>query len=210
MSFLKKRGRSVYVPAVYSRRWVPGYWKTWTERVCTSRPNPAYASEMARLNSQRDSFVASSKAGDMISQRLPSRYIYECRNETRSRYTDGHYEEVLEADGYYRLDPLPGWNAGAHSITWLQQPPAGYEGVSARYTFKVRKESLFIFIGLSAGGYSTSPSDILAGVGLALGWWLPVRGEQWLPGGGRFDDETLFTLELLPDGLAISTCGIAI
>lgn len=209
MSFLKKQGRIVYVPAVYSQRWVPGYWTTWTERVCTSRPNPAYESEMARLDAQRDDWINSTDLDKPfgIRQSLPSRYIYECRDETRSRYTAGHYETVLEAEDYYRLDPLPGWNAGAHSITWLQQPPAGYEGVSARYTFKAHKGSLGIYVGLAVWDYGTSPGDVLAGVYLTTGQWRPVRDGQRLPGGGVFDYESLFTLELLPDGLAISTSG---
>jgi hypothetical protein len=117
----------------------------------------------------------------------------------------GFYYDKVEKEGYWTRDASPGWNAGAHSIFWLQQPPPGYEGITARYTFKARKESLGIFVGLASDDAGTSPSDVLAGVYLSMGQWRPVRDGEKLSGGGAFTDGTLFTLDLTPAGLQIST-----
>ena len=130
-------------------------------------------------------------------------YIVEKRQVTK--WVPGRYETYVAVPAHYDYSTSPGWNAGAHSLVWLQQPPPGYEGITARYTFKARKESLGIFVGLASSDYGTSPSDVLAGVYLSMGQWRPVRDGEKLSGGGAFNDGTLFTLDLTPTGLQIST-----
>ena len=130
-------------------------------------------------------------------------YILE--KQTRTKWIPGYWTEYTAESGYWAPDPAAGWNAGAHSLVWLQQPPPGYEGITARYTFKARKESLGIFVGLAFDDAGTSPSDVLAGVYLSMGQWRPVRDGEKLSGGGAFNDGTLFTLDLTPTGLQIST-----
>ena len=130
-------------------------------------------------------------------------YILE--KQTRTKWVPGHWTEYTAESGYWAPDPAAGWNAGAHSLVWLQQPPPGYEGITARYTFRARKESLGIFVGLASDDAGTSPSDVLAGVYLSMGQWRPVRDGEKLSGGGAFNDGTLFTLDLTPTGLQIST-----
>lgn len=130
-------------------------------------------------------------------------YILEL--QTRTKWIPGYWAEYTVESGYWAPDPAAGWNAGAHSIFWLQQPPPGYEGITARYTFKARKESLGIFVGLASNDAGTSPGDVLAGVYLSMGQWRPVSDGTPLAGGGAFDDGTLFTLTLTPAGLEIST-----
>ena len=130
-------------------------------------------------------------------------YILE--KQTRTKWIPGYWTEYTVESGYWETDPAAGWNAGAHSLVWLQQPPPGYEGITARYTFKARKESLGIFVGLAFDDAGTSPSDVLAGVYLSMGQWRPVRDGEKLSGGGAFNDGTLFTLDLTPEGLEIST-----
>lgn len=125
--------------------------------------------------------------------------------QTRTKWIPGYWTEYTAESGYWETDPAAGWNAGAHSLVWLQQPPPGYEGITARYTFKARKESLGIFVGLASDDAGTSPSDVLAGVYLSMGQWRPVRDGEKLSGGGVFNDGTLFTLDLAPAGLQIST-----
>ena len=130
-------------------------------------------------------------------------YIVEKRQVTK--WVPGRYETYVAVPAHYDYSTSPGWNAGAHSLVWLQQPPPGYEGITARYTFKARKESLGIFVGLAFDDAGTSPSDVLAGVYLSMGQWRPVRDGEKLSGGGAFNDGTLFTLDLTPTGLQIST-----
>ena len=130
-------------------------------------------------------------------------YILE--KQTRTKWIPGYWAEYTAESGYWAPDTAAGWNAGAHSLVWLQQPPPGYEGITARYTFKARKESLGIFVGLAFDDAGTSPSDVLAGVYLSMGQWRPVRDGEKLSGGGAFNDGTLFTLDLTPTGLQIST-----
>ena len=130
-------------------------------------------------------------------------YILE--KQTRTKWIPGYWAEYTEESGYWAPDPAAGWNAGAHSLVWLQQPPPGYEGITARYTFKARKESLGIFVGLAFDDAGTAPRDVLAGVYLSMGQWRPVRDGEKLSGGGAFNDGTLFTLDLTPTGLQIST-----
>lgn len=130
-------------------------------------------------------------------------YILEL--QTRTKWIPGYWAEYTAESGYWAPDPAAGWNAGAHSLVWLQQPPPGYEGITARYTFKARKESLGIFVGLASDDAGTSPSDVLAGVYLSMGQWRPVCDGEKLSGGGAFTDGTLFTLDLTPAGLQIST-----
>lgn len=130
-------------------------------------------------------------------------YILEL--QTRTKWIPGYWAEYTAESGYWAPDPAAGWNAGAHSLVWLQQPPPGYEGITARYTFKARKESLGIFVGLASDDAGTSPSDVLAGVYLSMGQWRPVSDGTPLGSGGTFDDGTLFTLTLTPAGLEIST-----
>ena len=125
--------------------------------------------------------------------------------QTRTKWVPGHWTEYTAESGYWAPDPAAGWNAGAHSLVWLQQPPPGYEGITARYTFKARKESMGIFVGLAFDDAGTSPSDVLAGVYLSMGQWRPVRDGENLSGGGAFNDGTLFTLDLTSTGLQIST-----
>ena len=125
--------------------------------------------------------------------------------QTRTKWVPGYWTEYTAESGYWETDPAAGWNAGAHSLVWLQQPPPGYEGITARYTFKARKESMGIFVGLAFDDAGTSPSDVLAGVYLSMGQWRPVRDGEKLSGGGAFNDGTLFTLDLTPTGLQIST-----
>ena len=130
-------------------------------------------------------------------------YILEL--QTFTKWIPGYWAEYTAESGYWAPDPAAGWNAGAHSLVWLQQPPPGYEGITARYTFKARKESMGIFVGLAFDDAGTSPSDVLAGVYLSMGQWRPVRDGERLSGGGVFNDGTLFTLDLTPAGLQIST-----
>ena len=130
---------------------------------------------------------------------------YVTQEKTVLVWIPGFYYDKVEKEGYWTRDASPGWNAGAHSLVWLQQPPPGYEGITARYTFKARKESLGIFVGLAFDDAGTSPSDVLAGVYLSMGQWRPVRDGEKLSGGGAFNDGTLFTLDLTPTGLQIST-----
>lgn len=130
---------------------------------------------------------------------------YVTQEKTVLVWIPGFYYDKVEKEGYWTRDASPGWNAGAHSLVWLQQPPPGYEGITARYTFKARKESLGIFVGLAFDDAGTSPSDVLAGVYLSMGQWRPVRDGERLSGGGVFNDGTLFTLDLKPAGLQIST-----
>lgn len=130
---------------------------------------------------------------------------YVIQEKTVLVWIPGFYYDKVEKEGYWTRDASPGWNAGARSIVWLQQPPPGYEGITARYTFKARKESLGIFVGLASDDAGTSPSDVLAGVYLSMGQWRPVKDGTPLAGGGAFEDGTLFTLELTTTGLQIST-----
>lgn len=130
---------------------------------------------------------------------------YVTQEKTVIVWIPGFYYDKVEKEGYWTRDASPGWNAGARSIVWLQQPPPGYEGITARYTFKARKESLGIFVGLASNDAGTSPGDVLAGVYLSMGQWRPVRDGERLSGGGVFNDGTLFTLDLTPAGLQIST-----
>ena len=130
---------------------------------------------------------------------------YVTQEKTVLVWIPGFYYDKVEKEGYWTRDASPGWNAGARSLVWLQQPPPGYEGITARYTFKARKESLGIFVGLASDDAGTSPSDVLAGVYLSMGQWRPVRDGEKLSGGGAFNDGTLFTLDLTPTGLQIST-----
>lgn len=136
-----------------------------------------------------------------ITKAMP--YILEL--QTFTKWIPGYWAEYTAESGYWAPDPAAGWNAGAHSLVWLQQPPPGYEGITARYTFKARKESMGIFVGLASDDAGTSPSDVLAGVYLSMGQWRPVRDGERLSGGGVFNDGTLFTLDLTPAGLQIST-----
>lgn len=140
-------------------------------------------------------------APSWITEVMP--YILEL--QTFTKWIPGYWAEYTAESGYWAPDPAAGWNAGAHSLVWLQQPPPGYEGITARYTFKVRKESLGIFVGLASNDAGTSPGDVLAGVYLSMGQWRPVSDGTPLAGGGAFDDGTLFTLTLTPAGLEIST-----
>lgn len=130
---------------------------------------------------------------------------YVTQEKTVLVWIPGFYQDWVEKKGYWTRESSPEWNAGAHSLVWLQQPPPGYEGITARYTFKARKESLGIFVGLASDDAGTSPSDVLAGVYLSMGQWRPVRDGEKLSGGGAFNDGTLFTLDLTPTGLQIST-----
>lgn len=130
-------------------------------------------------------------------------YIEEARQVTK--WVPGRYETYVVVPAHYDYRSTPGWNAGARSIIWIQQPPPGYEGITARYTFKARKESLGIFVGLASNDAGTTPDDVLAGVYLSMGQWRPVRDGEKLSGGGAFNDGTLFTLTLTPAGLEIST-----
>lgn len=74
---------------------------------------------------------------------------YVTQEKTVLVWIPGFYYDKVEKEGYWTRDASPGWNAGAHSLVWLQQPPPGYEGITARYTFKARKESMGIFVGLA-------------------------------------------------------------
>lgn len=130
---------------------------------------------------------------------------YVTQEKTVLVWIPGFYYDKVEKEGYWTRDASPGWNAGAHSLVWLQQPPPGYEGITARYTFKARKESLGIFVGLASDDAGTSPTDVLAGVYLSMGQWRPVRDGEKLSGGGAFTDGTLFALDLTPTGMYIST-----
>lgn len=130
---------------------------------------------------------------------------YVVEEKTVLTWIPGFYQDWVEKEGYWTRESSAGWNAGARSIAWLQQPPPGYEGITARYTFKARKESLGIFVGLASNDAGTAPSDVLAGVYLSMGQWRPVSDGAPLAGGGAFDDGTLFTLTLTPAGLEIST-----
>ena len=130
---------------------------------------------------------------------------YVTQEKTVLVWIPGFYYDKVEKEGYWTRDASPGWNAGAHSLVWLQQPPPGYEGITARYTFKARKESMGIFVGLAFDDAGTSPSDVLAGVYLSMGQWRPVRDGEKLSVGGAFNDGTLFALDLTPTGLQIST-----
>ena len=94
-------------------------------------------------------------------------YIVEKRQVTK--WVPGRYETYVAVPAHYDYSTSPGWNAGAHSLVWLQQPPPGYEGITARYTFKARKESLGIFVGLGQQRLRHFAQR-------CAGWGVPVYG----------------------------------
>lgn len=205
MSFLKKIGQKVWIEVDSSRVWVPGRW------VVYRRDNPNYTLEelqalQAAAEAQRYLWMSGTDKPQWFIDLLNNGEITSAGNNTvvLFEWIPGYFQEYPEG-GYWVNDSAPGWNAGAHSIVWLQQPPPGYEGITTRYTFKARKESLGIFVGLASDDAGTSPSDVLAGVYLSMGQWRPVRDGEKLSGGGTFEDGTLFTLDLTPAGLQIST-----
>ena len=205
MSFLKKIGQKVWIEVESLKVWVPGRW------VVYRRDNPNYTLEelqalQAAAEAQRYLWMSGTDKPQWFIDLLNNGEITSTGDNTvvLFEWIPGYFQEYPEG-GYWATDSAPGWNAGAHSIVWLQQPPPGHEGITARYTFKARKESLGIFVGLASNDAGTSPSDVLAGVYLSMGQWRPVRDGEKLSGSGTFEDGTLFTLDLTPAGLQIST-----
>lgn len=203
MSFLKKIGQKVWIEVEQSKVWVPGRWVILNPQYVFGEDDPRYAEALE--DAMHFWRISNTGASDWFNRRLERREINSLGDGALYGWIPGYFQEHSDGGGYWATDSAPGWNAGAHSIVWLQQPPPGHEGITARYTFKARKESLGIFVGLASNDAGTSPSDVLAGVYLSMGQWRPVRDGEKLSGGGTFEDGTLFTLDLTPAGLQIST-----
>ena len=90
----------------------------------------------------------------------------------------GWYEAEVEGSKYVTT-PNPGWNSGAISIDWIKQPiiePGG--GKLPGYRFKVKRESLGVFVGLAVDSVGISTDHILNGIYLTQGQWRPVVNGQ--------------------------------
>lgn len=206
MTFLKKKGVLQYVPAVTTQKWVPG---RFTQRYVGEKYVWVQLESIVYITDNRPNFGRNGLNG------APkySSYIY--KNPQYERVLSPAYETVYIPGGWYEtevegskqvMSPNPGWNSGAMSIDWIKQPiiePGGNK--LPGYRFKVKRESLGVFVGLAVDSVGISTDHILNGIYLTQGQWRPVVNGQKISGGGAYTSTTEFTLRLTPSGVGIES-----
>lgn len=138
----KSKGEPIYVPPVEVTKWRPGFTYTRKERVCTSRPNPNYqpkmsAAEIKQKDEELVKVVEKLGVGEGVGYSTGggSRYLYNCRDVTKTEYVPGYnYQETL-VPGYYKYNLSPGWNAGARSKVAINPGAMPDNGVTPECSF---------------------------------------------------------------------------
>ena len=198
MSFLKKKGVLQYVPAVTTKKWVPGWF---TQRLVGEKYQlvPRYHIEYYKIFTNTGIEYGSSKRFLGYERALVP--VYE------TVYVPGGWYEAEVEGSKHVMSPNPGWNSGAMSIEWIRQPII--DAVTADklpgYRFKVKRESLGVYIGLAVDSVGISTDHILNGIYLTQGQWRPVVNGQKISGGGVYTSTTEFTLRLTPSGVDIES-----
>ena len=198
MSFLKKKGVLQYVPAVIAPKWVPGYFVEKDDGYKYQLvPTYSWGKETVYTKSGTEYYVTPKKF-----EGYKSMYV----QTYKTVYVPGQWYEAEVEGSKYVMSPNPGFNSGAVSIDFIQQPQIDIDRDKLPgYRFKVKRESLGVYIGLAVDSVGISTDYILNGIYLTQGQWRPVVNGQKIAGGGAYVGTTEFTLRLTPSGVDIES-----